>query len=310
MVVEEARKAGPVLVIDAGNALFRAPGMTDDANKARAKFIIDTMGKLGTQAMAVGVRDLDLGVAWLKASAAAAKVQLLSANLVGKDGKPLFPASTTLTVGGVKVGLIGASPPTELDAAAGAKGGPAAPAVIAEAKKLRPKVDVVLVLAALPYGDALQLSNEAKDAVDLVFISHDARGAGSAQRAEGNYIVPTGERGRQVGRLELDLSGKGPFVDLEQSNRESEMAKNLGNQLVELKKRMDSATDPKLKADLKVTIEGFEKSKADHEKLAIAPGKGGRTLKLDWINLGPERPDDPALRAEVEKIEPPGSPQH
>jgi 2',3'-cyclic-nucleotide 2'-phosphodiesterase (5'-nucleotidase family) len=308
-VIDEAKKAGPVLIIDAGNALWRGPGMTDDANKQRAQFILSTMGKLGTVAMGVGVRDLDLGADWLKTASAAAKVQALSANLVGKDGKRIFPASTIATVGGVKVGLIGASPPVEVDAKSGVKGQPIAASVVAEAKKLKGKVDVIVVLAAVPYADALQLSNEAKDAVDLILNSHDSR-VGQAQRNEANYVIPSGDRGRAVGRMVLTLDGAGMFADLDESEREAMQAKNLDAQIAMLKQRMDQTQDPQGKADLKVAITNFENSKKLHEKNAVQPGKGARTLKLDWVNLGPERADDPALKAEVEKIEPPGAAGH
>ena len=57
-----------------------------------------------------------------------------------------------ITAGELKVGLVGASPEGPLN---GAEGKPVIPAVLAEAKRLREKdkVDVVVVLAAVPYVD-------------------------------------------------------------------------------------------------------------------------------------------------------------
>src|SRR4051812_7282059 len=56
-LIESARKEGPVLVLDAGNALFQRPGVLDGAIEHRARFVLKAMGEVETAAMAVGVRD-------------------------------------------------------------------------------------------------------------------------------------------------------------------------------------------------------------------------------------------------------------
>src|SRR5438105_13753737 len=99
----------PRLIVDAGNALFRAPGLDDDNSKKRARFILETMGELGTQAMAVGARDLGAGLPYLLEISKGSKVKLLSANL-RDNGKAPFEASTVLTAGAVKIGVVGLSP--------------------------------------------------------------------------------------------------------------------------------------------------------------------------------------------------------
>src|SRR5690242_18228401 len=96
-IVEKARAAGPVLVLDAGNALFKLPNSQE---RERAELILQAMGQLGTAAMAAGAKDLALGASFLKAAAAKAKVPVLSANLFGPDKKRIFEASTVATVGG------------------------------------------------------------------------------------------------------------------------------------------------------------------------------------------------------------------
>ncbi|MHB8879524.1 MAG: 5'-nucleotidase, partial [Myxococcaceae bacterium] len=271
--------------MDSGNALFRLPGLNEANDLKRADFVLSRMGKLGTFAMAVGARDLNAGPAALKSGADRARVKLLSANLTGKDGKPLFPASAITLVGGVKVGLIGVSPPGPIAGVPGVQGLPVIAAVASEAKSLKGKVDLVVVLAAVPYPDALQLSTALGDGVDLVLNSHDSRGAGAAQRAEKNYVLPSGERGRQLGKLELGLGGKGPFADLEEAAREAQMASMLQTQLAGLRTRLDAAKDPQAKKDLQASIASLDTSRKQHE-LAAAPAKGGgRTLKLTWIKL-------------------------
>ncbi len=210
---QERAKGGPVLVLDSGNALFKFPQSTGDpTEKPRAELLLKQMDAMGTSVMAVGARDLTLGLDYLKSGAKGLKMKLLSANLVDKAGKPVFPASTVLTSGGLKVGVVGASPEGPLP---GADGQPMAPAVLAEAKRLREKdkVDVVVVLAAAPYGVVRKFA-EAAEGVDFVIQSHEGRGAGVAYRDGLATLVPSGERGRQLARLELSVDGPGQFRDL------------------------------------------------------------------------------------------------
>lgn len=302
--MEAERKKGALLLVDSGNALFKFPGASDAAARARAELILETMGKLGTLAMAAGERDLNLGADFLKARAEQAHLKVLSANLTA-DGKPPFPASTVSKVGGVKVGLIGATRPGRFTSP-GLEAGPVVPAVLAEVKRLRPSVELVVVLAAVPYADALQLLEETKGGVDLILHSHEARGPGPAQRGEWSYLLPSGERGRQLGRLELDLSGKGPFVDLAERERERQAVAALSMQVAQVQKRIERATDPAVRRELESSLANLEASKKAHEKAAGPAEKSARTLRLDWVTLGPELKDDPSIRAKVEQIEPPG----
>jgi 2',3'-cyclic-nucleotide 2'-phosphodiesterase (5'-nucleotidase family) len=292
-----------VLVVDSGNALYRVIGVDDAMAVKRADFIMAKMGQLGTFAMAVGARELNVGPAALKAAAEKSKVKLLAANLVGADGKPLFPGSAVITVGAVKVGLIGVSPPGPYPGVKGVQGLPVVAAVAREAKALKGKVDLVVLLAAVPYADALQLSTEVGDAVDLILNSHDGRGASPAQRNEKNYLLSSGERGRQVGRLDLELTGRGLFADLDEATREAQLVPMLQSQVDQLRKRLDVTKDEKARADLKASIESLELSKKSHAKNAAPDPKGARTLKLTWVSLGPEVKDEPALKDEVDKLE-------
>lgn len=291
--------------MDSGNALFKHSAAKDADAKKRAAFILGVMGRLGTSAMAAGARDLVLGPAWLKQEANKAKVPVLSANLVDGAGKPLFPASKIVEVAGKKVALIGASPAGTIEGVSGAKGLPITAAVVAEAKKVRPNADVIVVLAAVPYADAMTLSRDAGAHVDLILQSHDARGQGPAQRGEGNYVMPSGERGRMVGRLQLGLKGSGPFFDEQEVARDASTLRNLETQTVEVKRRLKMVTDPSAKKDLENTLKHFEQRTAQLRQRQEAARKAtGRTLSLEWMTLTPEFQDDAALAEEVRRIEP------
>ncbi len=299
-----------MLVLDSGNALFKNIGLpVDEALQQRARFILKAMGQMGTAAMAVGARDLVPGSAWLKKEAEKAGVPLLSANLVDAQGKLLFVPSKIVEVGGTKIALIGASPEGAVADDAGAKGNPTASAVRAEARKLRQKADVVIVLAAVPYAQSLQLSQELGGSVDFILQSHDARGTGTAQHIEGNFLMPSGDRGRQVGRLVLNLSGKGPFADSGELERNKRTLEILDKQIAEVKRRKAAATDADAKASLEKTLKAFEARRKDvaTRTSAGSKGTGGRTMALDFQTLDQTLGSgDPTLEAEAHKIDPTG----
>ncbi len=309
-LVESTRKDGPLLVVDSGNALFQHTGMAvDGAMQHRARFILKAMGQVGTSAMAVGARDLVAGPAWLKQEAEKAGVPLLSANLVDAKGTRLFAPSKVVEVQGRKIALIGVSPEGPVGDGAGVKGNPGASAVKAEARKLRSKVDVVVVLAALPYAESLRFAQTLGGSVDFILQSHDSRGTGSAQKVEGNFLMPSGDRGRQVGRLVLDLSGKGTFVDSGESKRDQQTLEILDKQIVEVKHRIAAAKDAQAKAPLEKTLKAFETRKSEIALRASAGGKGaaGRKMTLDFVALDPTfGKGDPTLAAEAQRIDPTG----
>lgn len=297
-----------MVLVDSGNALFRAPGLTDDASKARAEFILGTMGKLGTAAMAAGARDLVLGVDFLKQTAARSKVLVLSSNLVGADGKHLFPGSTVVDAGGVLIGLVGVSPVGPVDKSPGVQGKAAAPEVMEEVKRLKGRADAVVVLAAMPYADVLQLSRALGPTVDVLLQSHDARGAGAPQRLDGNFVLFSGERGKQLAKLELSLAGKGPLLNLEEVDRNRRTLELLDKQVSDVRDRIGKTTDPAGRAGLEDALASFlNRQKTLKENMGIDRPRGRRTLRLSFVPLGADVADDPAIKAEADRYDTAGA---
>jgi 2',3'-cyclic-nucleotide 2'-phosphodiesterase (5'-nucleotidase family) len=288
-------------VLDAGNALFKSSAQSDDASLRRAELILRAMGEMGTAAMAVGNRDLVAGPEFLKRTAARAKLRLLSANLVDGSGKLLFEPSWQVSIGGARVGVLGISP---LQEGSGIHSRPPVQAALLEARQLKGKVDLVIALAAVPYADALQLSKEAGNTIDLILQSHEGRGAGIAQRNGSAYVVPTGERGRQLGHLELDLSGSGPLFDVGERERDQQLIKILDLQIAEARKRLD-AGGPGAKNSISQTMRSFQARRDALEKESLAlSDKSGRAMKLDFVTLGTDFRDDPSLKGRVAVLEP------
>lgn len=312
----ERAKGLPVVLMDAGNALFRAPGRTGDSLlKRRAELVLEQMEALGTAAMAVGERDLAMGLPFLqKATRGKRRMKLLSANLVDKAGKAPFAASSVVEAGGLKVGVVGVSPEGKPAGEPRLTGRPPVAAALAEARKLRERqqVDVVVVLAAVPYAQAEELARLAGEAVDFVVQSHENKGPGAGERVGSHAAVfPAGERGRQVARLELTVDGPGPSVDLGPAVRARSQLHVVTGNLQRARERLDSARDEVARRSLQSTIASFESRKGELEAQArlVAP-QGGRAHHLSYLHLGSEVRDDPALRQRVEKLEPRGSAAH
>ncbi len=235
--LEAERARGlPLVLMDAGNALFREPTRQEEPLvQQRAELVLEQMEAQGTVAMAVGERDLSQGLSWLQKATRARgkKMKLLSANLVDKAGKAPFAASLVVEAGGLKVGVVGVSPEGTPAGEPGLKGRPPKEAALAEARKLRQsrKVDVVVVLAAVPYQEAVKLALLAEDAVDFVVQSNDTKGIGIGELVGSHAAVfPAGELGKQVTRLELSVDGPGPSVDLGSGSRARKQLQRGGGQ--------------------------------------------------------------------------------
>jgi len=297
------RAKGSTLLLDAGNALFKRASASDPPSKQRAELILRTMGELGTVAMPAGARDLNEGIAFLKQNAARAKIAVLSANL-RRGGKPVFPASLTKTIAGVRVGIVGVSPPGNM----AEKDLEALPVreALSEARRIRSKVDVLVLLAAVPYADALQLSKEGGKDVDFILHSNEARGPGPAQNLGDNYLIPTGDRGRQLGELELELGGSGRFLDSGERSRLEQALANLEHQLAEVSRRKATEARPEVQKVLEQTQVNFESRRATvrQQLAALASAPHGRSFTLNFEALGPEVPDDPRLKEIVSRLEP------
>ncbi|RKG88966.1 5'-nucleotidase [Corallococcus terminator] len=307
-----------MLALDAGNALFKslADGQ-DPTAKLRAGLLLDQMGAQGYTAMAVGQRDLVLGVDFLKKKTQGTKLTPVSANLVDAKGQRLFPASVVTTAGGLKVGIIGVSPASGSDGAAvlppGVQGQPVQPAVAAEVKRLRDtaKVDLVVVLAAVPYAEAVKLAQGA-EGVDFVVQSHDGRGVGMAQRQGVSTLIPPGERGRQVAKLEVSVEGTGPFSDQSEANRALESQRMVEANITRVKERLKTEKDEATRRSLQETLTSFEarRDALGRTAAASAPVKPGRTYLLSYVQLGADVASDKAVQQQVERVEPPGSAGH
>ncbi len=313
--IEAERARGlPVVLLDSGNALFREPGRREEALvRQQAELVLEQMEAQGTVAMAVGERDLSLGLSYLQKATRGRdkKMKLLSANLVDKAGKAPFAASMVVEAGGLKLGVVGVSPEGTPAGEPGLKGRPPVETALAEARRLRKdrKVDVVVVLAAVPYQEAVKMALLAEDAVDFVVQSHDAKGIGIGELVGSHAAVfPSGELGRQLTRLELSVDGPGPSVDLGSATRARQQLSVVEGNLQRAHERLASARDEQTRGELTRTIVELEGRLRQLEaELDVKPPTGGRAHQLSYVTLGLAVADDPVLKQRVEQLQPGGS---
>src|SRR4029077_8155338 len=110
--VDRARlSARAVVQVDAGDV---APSADDEAGptapaarEARARLALRAYRRMGVDAITVGERDLALGAAKWRAWCDEAKVPVVAANVVGGDGRPLFPPERVIRAGQISVGVFG-----------------------------------------------------------------------------------------------------------------------------------------------------------------------------------------------------------
>lgn len=90
---EKKASDSPLLVVDAGNALFPAELLDRgqaEFQRRRAQGIFKAHALMGVVAQNVGYLDVTAGLDFLRNQAAEAKVPLVSTNLLTSDGKPAF----------------------------------------------------------------------------------------------------------------------------------------------------------------------------------------------------------------------------
>jgi len=302
-LIEQSRARNPTVALDAGDALFVKGGSSDDQSRARARLILESMGRMGTAAMAVGERDLAAGVEWLVETAREAKVPLLAGNLVDEKGGKPFEASRLVAAGELQVGVIGVWANGELPA--GLEATDAAALVAEEAGRLRAAgADVVIVLA---HGGRNATDPLARVAgVDFLLPSHHANASLPFQPGpDGAWILGAGERGRNVLRLDLHPAGEGTFADAGAAERTAREREYMKTRVEEARKRRDAVQDEDAKRALGELVHRLEQRLAELERNLAAAGslEGRRRFAATEVALVASVGDDEAIAGQVAAFE-------
>ncbi|MBI4700721.1 MAG: 5'-nucleotidase C-terminal domain-containing protein [Deltaproteobacteria bacterium] len=242
--LRRARRAtgGDVLLVDGGD-MFQG---TLESNLGEGAAVVRAYNALGYAAAAVGNHEFDYGpvgsavtpqspaddpLGALKARAGEAHFPLLVANIAQRKTKervawPGMPASTTVEVAGVRIGLVGVTSTGTFGATiapnvAGLEIAPLVPTVAAEAARLRAAGAVAVVVLAHAGGECRKLDQpedpsacgkgEALDlaralppgAVDVIVAAHTHKAI--AHRVAGIAVIESYADGQAFGRVDLTI---------------------------------------------------------------------------------------------------------
>lgn len=310
-----SRVQGPALVLDAGDLFFRSWTLSpryEPQAKETARFHADTMRALGAQAMAVGERDLALGLSELRGLGKRSGMKLLSVNLVHTSSKALaFERFAVVEVQGVKVGLVGASPELKPEAQAAqvyrrAKLDvlPAGPGLQKAAKEARAAgAEVVIALLHLGERRAVEVLGALPEGlVNLAYVGHD-RQAGKLR-----WLGPkkpamqlAGNRGKWVIATALHLSpGATELVDLGAIQTQQEIIKKLDQRIATYQSLDAGVSDPTLAKRLaedhqKILVRLRRRREAMEKELQAVKTKGKHRVRSELVPLDEKLPEDPQI---------------
>jgi len=205
-LVADARRRGETLVVDAGGA---AAGTS---RYDRLKFAAILRGELamGVAAHNLGAAEAVLGADELRRLARDIQAPFVSANLRDGAGEPLAPAVRTAAVGGRTVAIIGVISPSLVPA--GMQALPPHDAVLAATADLKPRPDVVVVLAYLPENELTALAGLLPE-VDVVV--GGPTGQSTAPRRLGpTTVLSVTNKGKFVAQLKFAAERRTPEVEI------------------------------------------------------------------------------------------------
>lgn len=243
-LIDQARAAGPTLVVDAGSLLYSKspiPPHLEAQEQLKAKLLLDTY-KERLQVAAVG-----LGPADLAKGAGHVALPRQAANVTDKSVP--VEAPKVIDVGGAKVGVFGVAMPDVIEGVAAGDPVAAGKAAVAELEGKGAQVIVGLLQAATK-------KDAAKLARDIGGIDFAIAGLGAnapepervdieAQKVSDGWLVVPANRGQIVPRLDVTVRGGGVFVDAVGSGAASAKIAALDKRIAELDEELKRlAADP------------------------------------------------------------------
>ena len=212
-LIEAARAAGPVLVVDAGSVLYSKspiPAHLDAQEELKADLLAKTYEEtLGVAAVGLGPADLAKGPEKIRFPR-----QVVN---LGSDVQIPTEAPKIVEIGGTKVGLFGVIADGAVPGISLSPAVPAAQAAVADLRKQGAQLVVGLVQAPNK-RDAVKLVREV-GGIDLAVAGLGAA-APEPERVEveatqvgDSWLVIPANRGQVVSRVDVTWRGQGPLVD-------------------------------------------------------------------------------------------------
>ena len=204
-----------VIVVDAGNFLFRRSGVfptSEEEDKIAASLVSRGLSEMGYDVVNVGPNDLAAGLDFLSGLKDEYGLPLVSANLLSAETMlPVFEPYLVVDIGGVSVGFVGVTG----SSTSGAHDFDTflitdpANAVKAAMKPIGDRCDLIVVLAAMERQNAYDLADET-DGVDLIITTSEPQPLPIPMAAGDAVMVSADEKGKRVARVTIRMAADGP----------------------------------------------------------------------------------------------------
>lgn len=197
-----------MLLLDAGNLLFKPDSMATVQERITASGIAGIYGQIPYDAVAVGPYDLPAGIDFLRETGAKG-FPWLSANVVNENGLPVFEPFRKISKNGLTIGVIGLT-----------GHGSVLPGRIQIVdwdlalrpllETLSPSCDLIVVLSSLTEEDNRRLM-EAYPAVDILFSADRRLGNVHPKVVRSTLTAQVVSQGKYLGKLDIDWRKDRPW---------------------------------------------------------------------------------------------------
>lgn len=229
-MISQARDAGPVVVLDAGQSLAPAtpiPAEELAQRRAKADLIASAFESSGMDVMTLGSHDWALGVPEVRALVTTHHLPVIAANLTC-DGTAPYPAYKVVERAGRRLGFVGVTD----GVVDGCVVGPLRAGVVSAIEAMG-VVDVVVVLLPTETPDTLK-ALVGLDGLDLVIDADPTRRPDLTEPLGSAWTVGAGKRGQIVGGTVLT------WVDGGQGWAPDDGVKRAQDEVARLQRRVDS----------------------------------------------------------------------
>ena len=300
-MLETERAKGPVVVVDAGNALWKGAvlsGSDRGQEERKATLIAESYALVGIDAMGVGDGELAFGLPWLRALQKQHNLPYLAANL-DCGGEFPFESGSVVERGGLRIGIVG------LVGNSGKVEGCLASEPVAAAEAAFAKlgsVDIRILLSTQQVRDDQRVAEKLPDLDFIVNGGERRENLIPEPLSNGGLLLAGGSRGKKVGVLAFDAGGTGH--DWRDAGALGELARRKDATTQRIKEAEEKSTkseDPKEQARLKTRIEYYKKQVVELEDqlAAAAGGSASRSVENRMIELGADVVDHPGTAALV-----------
>ena len=301
-----------VLILDAGNSLFKPKDSPSANERKKARLIIMAYRRMGYQAVNIGSDDLLAGIEFLKGLQKGVHLPFLSANLLDEEaGKPIFKSHLIVDFGGIRIGIFGLTSDVRQNEGVTPEGyfisNPiaAAKGIVAELTK---KCDVILALSNL--GSLKEYHKLVQEVEGIHFIIGSGGKGATRQiiRSDGDrnaFLFQARPKGQYLGRIDLKVvKGSRNFVDLRQKANLERQINSIERQLDSYRRgtgRAKSIPQDKREGYIK-KLEEFRKRTKARLKALERDLKENSTFFHSTISLDDKVQDDPTIKDLVDQF--------